>query len=98
MNLQLDDFDEEYIRSATVKSCPHCGIEVQLSALVVGHDAYRALYRRKLYRRQSAVERNIDLYLAYASDIRRISKATGRPLRDVDEQLYCFDLEQNGRI
>ncbi len=230
MNLQLDDFDEEYIRSATVKTCPYCGVEIQLSALVVGRDgvwrfgggevtkpaqttafrhfdeqtdaldfdidynnaettaihalanhnaqvdinllrrmslwkldrildvpgetikrlqaiatdprlhtgaaevrelitelvecagiampmastilkflrpdvfpiidvrAYRALYGRKLYWRQGAVERNIDLYLAYASEVRRISKATGRPLRDIDEQLYCFDQEHNGRI
>ncbi len=230
MNLQLDDFDEDYIRSATVKTCPHCGVEIQLSALVVGRDgvwrfgagegtesaqptafrrydentdaldfdidynnaetaaihalanqnaqvdinllrrmslwkldrildvpsetikrlqaiatdphlhtgsaevralieklvecagvgvpmastilkfirpdvfpiidvrAYRALYGRKLYWRQGAVERNIDLYLSYASDVRRISKSTGRPLRDVDEQLYCFDLKHNGRI
>ncbi len=230
MNLQLEDFDEEYIRSATVKTCPHCGVEIQLSALVVGRDgvwrfagragtkpaqatafrhydehtdvldfeidynnaetaaihaianqnaqveinllrrmslwkldrildvpsetirrlqviatdphlhtgaaevrelieelvecagvgvpmastilkflrpdifpiidvrAYRALYGKKLHWRQGAVERNIDLYLAYALDVRRISKATGRPLRDIDEQLYCFDLKHNGRI
>ncbi|HEV2295662.1 MAG TPA: hypothetical protein VGR35_17575 [Tepidisphaeraceae bacterium] len=60
--------------------------------------AYRAVYGKKLHWRPDSVKRNIDLYLGYASDVERISNATGRPLREIDEQLYCFDLAHNGRI
>ncbi len=230
MNLQLDNFDDAYIRSATIKTCPHCTAEVELSALIVGRDgtwrvggradnkarkaavvrqfdaqtdkldfpydynlaetvslhalanhnghvdidllrrislwklnrildvpeetmkrlqalatdadlqagaaevreligqlvecagigmpmastilkflrpdvfpiidvrAYRALYGKKLYWPRDSVERNIDRYLAYVSDVEALSKATGRPLRDIDEQLYCFDRKHNGAI
>ena len=35
INLQLDDFDEEYIKSATIKTCPYCGVEVRLGTLIV---------------------------------------------------------------
>ncbi len=38
MNLRLDDFDEEYIREATVKTCPHCGVKIHLDSLIVGKD------------------------------------------------------------
>jgi RecJ-like exonuclease len=38
MNLKLDDFDEEYVREATVKTCPRCGAEVRLGSLIVGQD------------------------------------------------------------
>ncbi len=65
---------------------------------IVDVRAYRAIYGRKLYWRQDSAKRNIDLYLSYASDVDRISSATGRPLREIDEQLYCFDLAHNGRI
>jgi hypothetical protein len=38
LNLRLDDFDDEYIRSVNVKTCPHCNAEVQVSSLIVGED------------------------------------------------------------
>ena len=38
MNLKLDAFDDEYIKSATVKTCPHCKAEVKLNALIVDED------------------------------------------------------------
>jgi endonuclease len=38
MNLLLDDFDEAYLREATVKVCPHCRHEMHLDSLVVGQD------------------------------------------------------------
>ncbi len=227
MNLQLDDFDEAYIRSATIKTCPHCAAEVRLNSLVVGRDgiwrfevskgkrtaavrqydvhtdkldfeydynvaetaslhaianrsehvdinllrrislwklnrildvpgetmkrlqalatdahlqagaaevreligelidcagigmpmastilkflrpdvfpiidvrAYRALYGKKLSWPPGAVERNIDRYLSYVSDVKALSKSIRRPLRDIDEQLYCFDRKHNGAI
>lgn len=230
MNLQLDDFDDAYVRAATIKECPNCNAEVRLNSLIVGDDgiwrlqasagskavaagifrrynvytdrldfqfvynteetaalnrlanrnasadldlfrrialwkldrvleipketisrlralatapdvqrdsaevreileelvecagigvpmastilkflrpdifpiidvrAYRAVYGKKLYWRPDSVKRNIDLYLSYASDVDHISNATGRPLREIDEQLYCFDLAHNGRI
>ncbi|MEI8194813.1 MAG: PD-(D/E)XK nuclease family protein [Phycisphaerae bacterium] len=38
LNLQMDHFDDEYIRSVNVKTCPHCKAEVHLSSLIVGED------------------------------------------------------------
>jgi len=35
INLQLDNFDEEYIKSATIKTCPYCRAEVRLATLIV---------------------------------------------------------------
>jgi hypothetical protein len=35
INLQMNDFDEEYIRSATIKTCPYRGPEVRLATLIV---------------------------------------------------------------
>ena len=38
MNLQIDDFDEDYIEEASTATCPHCGYKVHLDVLVVGDD------------------------------------------------------------
>ncbi len=38
INLQLDDFDKEYLHEASVKACPHCETEVRLATLVVDRD------------------------------------------------------------
>lgn len=38
LNLQLDNFDEDYIRSATLKVCPQCRAEIRLNSLIVGRD------------------------------------------------------------
>ena len=38
LNMQLDHFDEEYIRSVTVKTCPHCKAEVHLDTLIVDEE------------------------------------------------------------
>ena len=38
MNLQLDDFDEEYIERMSTATCPQCGHKIRLSALVVQPD------------------------------------------------------------
>jgi endogenous inhibitor of DNA gyrase (YacG/DUF329 family) len=38
MNLGLDDFDEEYVRSASTATCPSCGTVVELSRLIVEKD------------------------------------------------------------
>jgi endogenous inhibitor of DNA gyrase (YacG/DUF329 family) len=38
MNLGLDDFDEKYVREMSTGTCPSCGHEVELGALVVEPD------------------------------------------------------------
>lgn len=35
INLQLDDFDDEYIEKASTATCPKCGTVVALGTLVV---------------------------------------------------------------
>ncbi len=35
INLQLDDFDEEYIEEATTATCPECGTVVEFGSLIV---------------------------------------------------------------
>lgn len=35
INLQLDDFDEEYLQEATSATCPQCGTRVDLPTLIV---------------------------------------------------------------
>jgi thermostable 8-oxoguanine DNA glycosylase len=37
-------------------------------------------------------------YIEYAERLTEIAKSTGRNLREIDEQLYCFDTEHNGKI
>jgi len=60
--------------------------------------AYRTLYGKKPHFSQSKSPRNIDCYLKYVADIRRISVKLNRPLCDIDEQLYEFDKKYNGKI
>lgn len=38
LNMQLDHFDEAYIRSVTIKTCPQCKAKVYLDSLIVGED------------------------------------------------------------
>jgi predicted RNA-binding Zn-ribbon protein involved in translation (DUF1610 family) len=38
INLQLDHFDEAYIKKVTTAKCPHCGHTVSFNVLVVGED------------------------------------------------------------
>ena len=40
VNLDLDDFDEEYVREMTTATCPACGEVVALSSLVVDGDVW----------------------------------------------------------
>lgn len=56
--------------------------------------AYRALMGRKIRPEQYSV----DIYLEYARSLAEIAALHGIALRDVDEQLYCFDKEHNGAI
>jgi len=56
--------------------------------------AYRAIYGKKLYSTQYTVEK----YLDYVKRIYEISKALNIEVYKVDEQLYCFDKEHNGKI
>ena len=41
LNLNLDDFDEEYIRQASSATCPACGYVVALETLVVEGNLWR---------------------------------------------------------
>ena len=38
MNLELDDFDQEYLRDMSTGTCPDCGGVVELGSLVVESD------------------------------------------------------------
>ena len=41
MNLELDPFDEEYIKKASTATCPHCGHTVCLDVLVVTDEGWQ---------------------------------------------------------
>ena len=41
INLDLDDFDEEYLVRASTAICPKCGQVVELKTLVVEGDVWR---------------------------------------------------------
>ena len=56
--------------------------------------AYRAIYGKKIYSSQNTIEKYID----YVKKINVISKSLDIDLNEVDEQLYCFDKEHNGKI
>lgn len=56
--------------------------------------AYRAIYGKKIYSSQYTIEKYID----YIHKINEISKSMHINLNEVDEQLYCFDKEHNGKI
>jgi hypothetical protein len=44
INLDLDDFDEEYLREASTATCPSCAYVVELERLVVENDVW--MWRR----------------------------------------------------
>lgn len=56
--------------------------------------AYRALTGIKPYYGTYSYEK----YIEYADELTKIAKLKNRPLREIDEQLYCFDKEYNGAI
>lgn len=56
--------------------------------------AYRALTGTKPYYGTYTYEK----YRDYTIELQKIAKEVSRPLREIDEQLYCFDEEQNGAI
>lgn len=56
--------------------------------------AYRALYGKKIYSTQYSIEE----YFKYTEKIYEIQKEIGLELFEVDEQLYCFDKNENGKI
>lgn len=56
--------------------------------------AYRALTGRKLYFKAYSFE----LYRDYALKLRDMAEATGVAFPNMDEQLYCFDADRNGKI
>ena len=56
--------------------------------------AYRALTGKKIYSSQY----NIDLYVKYVEQLKEYADKLNRPLSEMDEQLYEFDKEHNGKI
>ena len=56
--------------------------------------AYRALTGNKPYYGTYSYEKYID----YAEKLSEIAKSINKPLREIDEQLYCFDKKHNGKI
>lgn len=56
--------------------------------------AYRALTGIKPYYGTYSYEK----YIEYAKDLTKIASANSRSLREIDEQLYCFDQKNNGPI
>jgi uncharacterized protein (UPF0212 family) len=38
MNLQLDEFEQDYVREMTTGTCPACDCVVELGALIIGRD------------------------------------------------------------
>ena len=56
--------------------------------------AYRALTGKKPYYATYSYEK----YMVYAEELAKISKNSNRSLREIDEQLYCFDEALNGKI
>lgn len=56
--------------------------------------AYRALTGKKPYYGTYSYAK----YIVYAEELTKISRDLDRPLREIDEQLYCFDLHHNGKI
>lgn len=56
--------------------------------------AYRAVYGKKIYSSQYSIEKYID----YVKKIYEISEKLQIELKEVDEQLYCYDKKYNGKI
>jgi len=56
--------------------------------------AYRALTGHKPYYTTYSYKK----YIAYARQLSVIAEVTGRPFREIDEQLYCFDEKHNKKI
>lgn len=56
--------------------------------------AYRALTGKKPYYSTY----NYEKYVEYARQLKENAERLGRPLREMDEQLYCFDQQRNGKI
>ncbi len=56
--------------------------------------AYRALTGKKPYYSTYTYEK----YIEYAEELHVLAERLKRPLREIDEQLYCFDEVKNGKI
>jgi hypothetical protein len=56
--------------------------------------AYRALTGTKPYYGTYSYKK----YIAYAEQLTDLARQLNRPLREIDEQLYCYDEKHNGKI
>ena len=61
---------------------------------IIDARAYRALFGKRLTYSQYSIEK----YLDYLREVYRLKKELNLPLDKVDEQLYMFDKENNGKL
>lgn len=83
--------------------CPGVGFPMASSMLkfikpdifpIIDVRAYRALTGKKPHNYTYSYQ----LYVDYTRELEKIAKQLGRPLREIDERLYEFDKQYNGKI
>ncbi|CEN55522.1 hypothetical protein [Candidatus Methylopumilus turicensis] len=101
-SLHFSDETSRSIISALIE-CDGVGFPMASSILkfirpdiypIIDVRAYRALNGKKI----SYGQYSLNLYLDYIDEITKISTSLNIPLREVDEQLYCFDKTFNEKI
>lgn len=101
-NISIDDDEVKHIIMELV-SFEGVGFPLASSILkfinpdvfpIIDIRAYRAIYGKKLYYSQYCLSKYID----YTKELYKIADYLGVPLSDVDEKLYVFDKNHNGKI
>jgi hypothetical protein len=101
-NLSIDDTDFEILINDLI-CCSGIGMPMASSILkflrpdifpIIDVRAYRALYGKKI----SYSTYNVSIYKQYVKRVYEIRDILNIPLSDVDQQLYCFDKVNNGKI
>jgi len=97
--------ESEYVQD-TIKKLIKCkGISYPLASTIlkflrpdefpiIDVRAYRAIYGKKIYYSSYSLKK----YISYVNEVKKISKQKGLPLHEVDQQLYMYDKEENGKI
>jgi len=102
VNVTIDDIKvHDAIKQLT--SCEGVGFPLASSILkfinpdvfpIIDIRAYRAIYGKKIYSSQY----NIKKYVDYTKQIYQIRDKFDIPLEEVDERLYMFDKQHNGKL
>lgn len=99
-DLSIEDAEVEEIISELIL-CPGVGMPMASTFLkflrpdifpIIDVRGYRAIYGKKAY------SYTYNIYRDYVNRIYEIRDITGFNLTAIDEQLYCFDKEHNGKI